>query len=164
MAKKKRVSKTTKNTKPNVYKIKGNYQSMINEVNETAQTMSDEDAALVEAKVLSQSNEKVFEHIIEMLQSGVLAPIIDECRVKLSTEYPIFKKEIKEREMFVVTMFLQHSLITKDTEVINDWGKIFKENPMNIIVKALKFVELVRNDTDMSNKVKGLDKVVDWNA
>jgi hypothetical protein len=164
MAKKKRVSKTTKNTNPKVYKMKKEYVEFSENLHSVAKTISASDAAIVEARVLTQSNEKIFEHIIEMFQSGVLESFIDDTRSKLSNTYPIFKKKIMEREMFVVCMFLTKSLIDNDTETINDWSNNFKENPMNVIIKALKFVEFVRNDKDMSSNLSKLDNIVDWNA
>lgn len=161
---KKRKGSTTKNTKKNVYKMKKEYVEFSENLHSVAKTISAEDAAIVEARVLTQSNEKVFEHIIEMLQSGVLESFIDDTRSKLSKEYPIFKDKIMEREMFVVCMFLTKSLMDNDTETINDWSNNFKENPMNVIIKALKFVEFVRNDKDMSSNLSKLDKIVDWNS
>jgi len=164
MSKKRKGSTTTKNTKKNVYKMKKEYVEFSENLHSVAKTISAEDAAIVEARVLTQSNEKVFEHIIEMLQSGVLEPFIDDTRSKLSKTFPIFKDKIMEREMFVVCMFLTKSLMDNDTETINDWSNNFKENPMNVIIKALKFVELVRNDKDMSSNLSKLDKIVDWNS
>jgi len=99
-----------------------------------------------------------------MFQSGVLYEFIEYTRSKLSKSFPIFKDKIMEREMFVVCMFLTKSLIDNDTETINDWSNNFKENPMNVIIKALKFVEFVRNDKDMSSNLSKLDNIVDWNA
>jgi hypothetical protein len=144
--------------------MKKEYVEFTDKLHSIAETISEEDAAIVQAKVLIQSNEKIFEHIIEMLQSGVLEPFIDDIRIKLSNEFPIFKKKIMEREMFLVCMFLQKSLIDNDTETINDWSNLFKENPTNVVIKALKFVEFVRNDSDMSSKLQKLDKIVDWNS
>lgn len=164
MSKKRKRSTTTKNTNPKVYKMKKEYVEFTDKINSMAKNISQEDAAIVEAKVLTQSNEKIFKHIIEMFQSGVLEPFIDDTRSKLSNTYPIFKKKIMEREMFLVCMFLTKSLIDNDTETINDWSNNFKENPMNVIIKALKFVEFVRNDSDMSKNLSKLDKVVDWNS
>ena len=164
MSKKRKGSTTTKNTNPKVYKMKKEYVEFTDKINSMAKNISQEDAAIVEAKVLTQSNEKIFEHIIEMFQSGVLEHFIDDTRSKLSNTYPIFKDKIMEREMFVVCMFLTKSLMDNDTETINDWSNNFKENPMNVIIKALKFVEFVRNDSDMSSKLQILDNVVDWNA
>ena len=164
MSKKRKGSTTTKNTKKNVYKMKKEYVEFTEKINSMAKNISQEDAAIVEARVLTQSNEKIFEHIIEMFQSGVLEPFIDDTRSKLSNTYPIFKDKIMEREMFVVCMFLTKSLIDNDTETINDWSNNFKENPMNVIIKALKFVEFVRNDSDMSKNLSKLDKIVDWNS
>jgi len=161
---KKRVNNTTKNTKKNVYKMKKEYVEFTDKLHSIAETISEEDAAIVQAKVLIQSNEKIFEHIIEMLQSGVLEPFIDDTRSKLSKSFPIFKDKIMEREMFVVCMFLTKSLMDNDMETINDWSNNFKENPMNVIMKALKFVEFVRNDKDMSSNLSKLDKIVDWNS
>jgi hypothetical protein len=161
---KKRVNNTTKNTNPKVYKMKKEYVEFSENLNSVAKNISREDAAIVEAKVLTQSNEKLFEHIIEMFQSGVLYEFIEDTRSKLSKSFPIFKDKIMEREMFVVCMFLTKSLIDNDTETINDWSNNFKENPMNVIIKALKFVEFVRNDKDMSSNLSKLDNIVDWNA
>jgi predicted DNA-binding protein (UPF0278 family) len=161
---KKRVHNTTKNTNPKVYKMKKEYVEFSENLHSVAKNISREDAAIVEAKVLTQSNEKLFEHIIEMFQSGVLYEFIEDTRSKLSKSFPIFKDKIMEREMFVVCMFLTKSLIDNDTETINDWSNNFKENPMNVIIKALKFVEFVRNDKDMSGNLSKLDKIVDWNA
>jgi hypothetical protein len=161
---KKRVNNTTKNTKKNVYKMKTEYVEFSNKLNSIAKNITEEDAALIEAKVLTQSNEKLFEHIIKMFQSGVLEPFIDDTRSKLSESFPIFKDKIMEREMFLVCMFLTQSLMDNDTETINDWANLFKENPTNVVIKALKFVEFVRNDSDMSSKLQQLDKIVDWNS
>jgi hypothetical protein len=164
MSKKRKGSTTTKNTKKNVYKMKKEYVEFTDKINSMAKNISPEDAAIVEARVLTQSNEKIFEHIIEMFQSGVLEPFIDDTRSKLSNTYPIFKDKIMEREMFVVCMFLTQSLMDNDMETINDWSNNFKENPMNVIIKALKFIEFVRNDSDMSKNLSKLDKIVDWNS
>ena len=161
---KKRVNNTTKNTKKNVYKTKSNYVPMMSALQSIAEHSTEEDFAVVQAKVLTQSNERLFENIIDMLQSGVFEPAIDDCREKLSGEYPIFKGKIMEREMFVVTMFLTRALIDKDTQTINDWGNAFKENPVNIFMKVLKFIEFVRNDKDLASSLTKLDKVVDWNS
>jgi hypothetical protein len=161
---KKRVNNTTKNTKKNVYKTKSNYVPLMDALESVAAEATDEDFALIQAKVLTQSNDKLFEHVIEMLQSGIFEPVIDDCREKLSGEYPIFKGKIMEREMFVVTMFLTTSLMNKDTATINDWANNFKENPVNIFMKVLKLIEYVRSDKDLTKSLAGLDKIVDWNA
>lgn len=159
---KKRVNNTTKNTKKNVYKTKSEYIPMMNALESIAADTTDEDFAVIQAKVLTQSNEKLFEHIIDMLQSGVFQPVIDDCRKKLSNEYPIFKGEIMEREMFVVTMFLTSSLMKGDTATINDWATNFKENPINIFMKVLKLIEFVRSDKELVSSLTKLDKIVDW--
>ena len=161
---KKRVNNTTKNTKKNVYKTKSNYVPLMDALESVAADATDEDFALIQAKVLTQSNDKLFEHVIEMLQSGIFEPVIDDCREKLSNEYPIFKGKIMEREMFVVTMFLTNSLMSKDTATINDWANNFKENPVNIFMKVLKLIEFVRSDKDLSTSLTKLDKIVDWNS
>ena len=161
---KKRVNNTTKNTKKNVYKTKSNYVPLMDALESVAAEATDEDFALIQAKVLTQSNEKLFEHVIEMLQSGIFEPVIDDCREKLSNEYPIFKGKIMEREMFVVTMFLTNSLMNNDTATINDWANNFKENPVNIFMKVLKLIEYVRSDKDLAVSLKKMDKIVDWNA
>jgi hypothetical protein len=164
MSKKRKGSTTTKNTKKNVYKIKSNYVPMINEMESISKTITEEDFAVLQTKVLTQSNEKVFQHIIEMLQSGVFSSQINEIKDVLSKEFPILKDSIKEREIFVVTMFLTKSLIDNDTKVINDWSETFKRNPLEVMIKTLKFVEFVRNDSDLNDSLKKMDKIVDWNS
>ena len=163
MSKKKRKgSTTTKNTKKNVYKIKSYYVPMMKE--SIGGKMNDEDFAVLQTKVLTQSNEKIFEHIIEMLQSGVLSEFIDSTRNSLSKEYPIFKDKIMEREMFVINMFLTKSLMDRDTKTINDWSETFKRNPLEMVMKTLRFVEWVRKDSDLNESLKKMDKIVDWNS
>lgn len=161
---KKRVNNTTKNTKKNVYKTKSNYVPLMDTLESIAAEATDEDFAVIQAKVLTQSNEKLFEHVIEMLQSGIFEPVIDDCREKLSNEYPIFKGKIMEREMFVVSMFLTNSLMSKDTATINDWANNFKENPVNIFMKVLRLIEFIRSDKDLTTSLTKLDKIVDWNS
>ena len=161
---KKRVNNTTKNTKKNVYKVRGEYVGMVDKLNSITKNLTAEDELLIQAKVLTQSNEKIFEHIIEMLQSGVLSDFINDVRVKLSNEFPVFKMDIMEREMFVVTMFLSMSLMRNDTETINEWSECFKRSPMEVVMKTLRFIEFVRNDSDLSMDLTKLDKVVDWNS
>jgi hypothetical protein len=161
---KKRVNNTTKNTKKNVYKTKSNYVPLMSALESIAENSTEEDFAVVQAKVLTQSNEKLFENIIEMLQSGIFEPVIDDCREKLSGEYPILKGKIMEREMFTVTMFLTTSLMDNDTETINDWANNFKQNPVNIFMKVLRFIEYIRNDKDLVASLTKLDKIVDWNS
>jgi hypothetical protein len=164
MSKKKRKgSTTTKNTKKNVYKIKSDYVPMMKEMESIGGKMNDEDFAVLQTKVLTQSNEKIFEHIIEILQSGVLSEFIDDTRISLSKEYPIFKDKIMEREMFVINMFLTKSLMDRDTKTINEWSETFKRNPLEMIMKTLRFVEYVRNDSDLNESLKKMDKIVDWN-
>ena len=163
MSKKRKGSTTTKNTKKNVYKIKSDYVPMMKEMESIGGKMNDEDFAVLQTKVLTQSNEKIFEHIIEILQSGVLSEFIDNTRTSLSKEYPIFKDSIKEREMFVINMFLTKSLLDNDTQTINDWSETFKRNPLEMIMKTLRFVEYVRNDSDLNESLKKMDKIVDWN-
>jgi hypothetical protein len=126
--------------------------------------LTDEDFAVLQTKVLTQSNDKIFEFIIEMLQSGVFSQFIDDTRSSLSNEYPIFKERIMEREIFVVTMFLTKSLMDRDTKTINEWSETFKRNPLEMIMKTLKFVEFVRNDSDLNESLKKMDKIVDWNS
>ena len=165
MSKKKRKgSTTTKNTKKNVYKIKSDYVPMMKEMESIGGKMNDEDFAVLQTKVLTQSNEKIFEHIIEILQSGVLSEFIDNTRTSLSKEYPIFKDKIMEREMFVINMFLTKSLLDNDTQTINDWSETFKRNPLEMIMKTLRFVEFVRKDSDLNESLKKMDKIVDWNS
>lgn len=165
MSKKKRKgSTTTKNTKKNVYKIKSDYVPMMKEMESIGGKMNDEDFAVLQTKVLTQSNEKIFEHIIEILQSGVLSEFIDNTRTSLSKEYPIFKDKIMEREMFVINMFLTKSLMDRDTETINDWSETFKRNPLEMVMKTLRFVEWVRKDSDLNESLKKMDKIVDWNS
>ena len=165
MSKKKRKgSTTTKNTKKNVYKIKSDYVPMMKEMESIGGKMNDEDFAVLQTKVLTQSNEKIFEHIIEMLQSGVLSEFIDSTRTSLSKEYPIFKDKIMEREMFVINMFLTKSLMDRDTKTINDWSETFKRNPLEMVMKTLRFVEWVRKDSDLNESLKKMDKIVDWNS
>jgi len=165
MSKKRKGSTTTKNTKKNVYKIKSEYQPMLNKLESvTKEGITDEDFAVLQTKVLTQSNEKTFEFIIEMLQSGVFSSQLDDIRIKLSDEYPIFKDKIMEREMFVINMFLTKSLMDNDTKTINEWSETFKRNPMEMMMKTLRFVEYVRNDSDISKSIKKLDKIVDWNS
>ena len=165
MSKKKRKgSTTTKNTKKNVYKIKSDYVPMMKEMESIGGKMNDEDFAVLQTKVLTQSNEKIFEHIIEMLQSGVLSEFIDSTRNSLSKEYPIFKDKIMEREMFVINMFLTKSLMDGDTKTINDWSETFKRNPLEMVMKTLRFVEWVRKDSDLNESLKKMDKIVDWNS
>ena len=165
MSKKKRKgSTTTKNTKKNVYKIKSDYVPMMKEMESIGGKMNDEDFAVLQTKVLTQSNEKIFEHIIEMLQSGVLSEFIDSTRNSLSKEYPIFKDKIMEREMFVINMFLTKSLMDRDTKTINDWSETFKRNPLEMVMKTLRFVEWVRKDSDLNESLKKMDKIVDWNS
>ena len=165
MSKKKRKgSTTTKNTKKNVYKIKSDYVPMMKEMESIGGKMNDEDFAVLQTKVLTQSNEKIFEHIIEMLQSGVLSEFIDSTRNSLSKEYPIFKDKIMEREMFVINMFLTKSLMDRDTKTINDWSETFKRNPLEMVMKTLRFVEFVRKDSDLNESLKKMDKIVDWNS
>ena len=165
MSKKKRKgSTTTKNTKKNVYKIKSDYVPMMKEMESIGGKMNDEDFAVLQTKVLTQSNEKIFEHIIEMLQSGVLSEFIDSTRNSLSKEYPIFKDKIMEREMFVINMFLTKSLMDGDTKTINDWSETFKRNPLEMVMKTLRFVEFVRKDSDLNESLKKMDKIVDWNS
>ena len=163
MSKKRKGSTTTKNTKKNVYKIKSDYVPMMKEMESIGGKMNDEDFAVLQTKVLTQSNEKIFEHIIEILQSGVLSEFIDNTRTSLSKEYPIFKDKIMEREMFVINMFLTKSLLDNDTQTINDWSETFKRNPLEMIMKTLRFVEYVRNDSDLNESLKKMDKIVDWN-
>ena len=166
MSKKKRKgSTTTKNTKKNVYKVKSGYVPMLNQMESICKEgLTDEDFAVLQTKVLTQSNDKIFEFIIEMLQSGVFSEFIDDTRSSLSNEYPIFKDKIMEREIFVVTMFLTKSLLDNDTQTINDWSETFKRNPLEMIMKTLRFVEYVRNDSDISKSLMKLDKIVDWNS
>ena len=164
MSKKRKGSTTTKNTKKNVYKVKSDYVPMIKEMESISKTITDEDFAVLQTKVLTQSNERVFEHIIEVLQSGMLSEFIDDTRTSLSKEFPIFKEKIMEREIFVVTMFLTKSLMDKDTKVINDWSECFKRNPLEMIMKTLRFVEFVRSDSDLTQSLKRMDKIVDWNS
>ena len=165
MSKKKRKgSTTTKNTKKNVYKIKSDYVPMMKEMESIGGKMNDEDFAVLQTKVLTQSNEKIFEHIIDMLQSGVLSEFIDSTRNSLSKEYPIFKDKIMEREMFVINMFLTKSLMDRDTKTINDWSETFKRNPLEMVMKTLRFVEFVRKDSDLNESLKKMDKIVDWNS
>lgn len=165
MSKKKRKgSTTTKNTKKNVYKIKSDYVPMMKEMESIGGKMNDEDFAVLQTKVLTQSNEKIFEHIIEILQSGVLSEFIDNTRTSLSKEYPIFKDKIMEREMFVINMFLTKSLMDRDTQTINEWSETFKRNPLEMVMKTLRFVEYVRNDSDLNESLKKMDKIVDWNS
>jgi len=166
MSKKKRKgSTTTKNTKKNVYKVKSDYVPMLNQMESICKEgLSDEDFAVLQTKVLTQSNDKIFEFIIEMLQSGVFSQFIDDTRSSLSNEYPIFKDKIMEREIFVVTMFLTKSLMERDTKTINEWSETFKRNPLEMIMKTLKFVEFVRNDSDLNESLKKMDKIVDWNS
>lgn len=165
MSKKKRKgSTTTKNTKKNVYKIKSDYVPMMKEMESIGGKMNDEDFAVLQTKVLTQSNEKIFEHIIEILQSGVLSEFIDNTRTSLSKEYPIFKDKIMEREMFVINMFLTKSLMDGDTKTINDWSETFKRNPLEMVMKTLRFVEFVRKDSDLNESLKKMDKIVDWNS
>ena len=165
MSKKKRKgSTTTKNTKKNVYKIKSDYVPMMKEMESIGGKMNYEDFAVLQTKVLTQSNEKIFEHIIEMLQSGVLSEFIDSTRNSLSKEYPIFKDKIMEREMFVINMFLTKSLMDRDTKTINDWSETFKRNPLEMVMKTLRFVEWVRKDSDLNESLKKMDKIVDWNS
>jgi hypothetical protein len=162
MSKKRKGSTTTKNTKKNVYKIKSEYQPMLKKLESV--NVTDEDFAVLQTKVLTQSNEKTFEFIIEMLQSGVFSSQLDDIRIKLSDEYPIFKDKIMEREMFVINMFLTKSLMDNDTKTINEWSETFKRNPIEMMMKTLRFVEYVRNDSDISKSIKKLDKIVDWNS
>lgn len=165
MSKKKRKgSTTTKNTKKNVYKIKSDYVPMMKEMESIGGKMNDEDFAVLQTKVLTQSNEKIFEHIIEILQSGVLSEFIDNTRTSLSKEYPIFKDKIMEREMFVINMFLTKSLMDRDTQTINEWSETFKRNPLEMVMKTLRFVEWVRKDSDLNESLKKMDKIVDWNS
>jgi len=165
MSKKRKGSSTTKNTKKNVYKIHRDYVPMMNKLESICKEgLTDEDFAVLQTKVLTQSNERVFEHIIEVLQSGMLSPFIDDTRTSLSKEYPIFKDKIMEREIFVVCMFLTQSLMDNDTETINDWSECFKRNPIEMVMKTLRFVEVVRKDSDISDSLKRLDKIVDWNS
>ena len=163
MSKKRKGSTTTKNTKKNVYKIKSDYVPMMKEMESIGGKMNDEDFAVLQTKVLTQSNEKIFEHIIEILQSGVLSEFIDNTRTSLSKEYPIFKDKIMEREMFVINMFLTKSLLDNDTQTINDWSETFKRNPLEMVMKTLRFVEFVRKDSDLNESLKKMDKIVDWN-
>jgi len=165
MSKKRKGSSTTKNTKKNVYKVHRDYVPMMNKLESICKEgLTDEDFAVLQTKVLTQSNERVFEHIIEVLQSGMLSPFIDDTRTSLSKEYPIFKDKIMEREIFVVCMFLTQSLMDNDTETINDWSECFKRNPIEMVMKTLRFVEVVRKDSDISDSLKRLDKIVDWNS
>jgi len=69
-----------------------------------------------------------------------------------------------EREIFVVTMFLTKSLMDKDTKTINEWSECFKRNPIEMVMKTLRFVEWVRKDSDLTESLKKMDKVVDWNS
>lgn len=164
MSKKRKGSSTTKNTKKNVYKIKSDYVPMMKEMESIGGKMNDEDFAVLQTKVLIQSNEKIFEHIIDILKSGVLSEFIDDTRTSLSKEYPIFKDKIMEREMFVINMFLTKSLLDNDTQTINDWSETFKRNPLEMVMKTLRFVQYVRSDSDMSESLKKMDKIVDWNS
>lgn len=164
MSKKRKGSTTTKNTKKNVYKIKSDYVPMMKEMESIGGKMNDEDFAVLQTKVLIQSNEKIFEHIIDILKSGVLSEFIDDTRTSLSKEYPIFKDKIMEREMFVINMFLTKSLLDNDTQTINDWSETFKRNPLEMVMKTLRFVQYVRSDSDMSESLKKMDKIVDWNS
>lgn len=164
MSKKRKGSTTTKNTKKNVYKIKSDYVPMMKEMESIGGKMNDEDFAVLQTKVLIQSNEKIFEHIIDILKSGVLSEFIDDTRISLSKEYPIFKDKIMEREMFVINMFLTKSLLDNDTQTINDWSETFKRNPLEMVMKTLRFVQYVRSDSDMSESLKKMDKIVDWNS
>ena len=165
MSKKRKGSTTTKNTKKNVYKVKSDYVPMMNKLESICKDgLTDEDFAVLQTKVLTQSNDKIFEFIIEMLQSGVFSQFIDDTRSSLSNEYPIFKDKIMEREIFVVTMFLTKSLMDRDTKTINEWSETFKRNPLEMIMKTLKFVEFVRNDSDLNESLKKMDKIVDWNS
>ena len=165
MSKKRKGSTTTKNTKKNVYKVKSDYVPMLNQMESICKEgITDEDFAVLQTKVLTQSNEKTFEFIIEMLQSGVFSSQLDDIRIKLSDEYPIFKDKIMEREMFVINMFLTKSLMDRDTKTINEWSETFKRNPIEMMMKTLRFVEYVRNDSDISKSIKKLDKIVDWNS
>jgi hypothetical protein len=165
MSKKRKGSTTTKNTKKNVYKVKSDYVPMMNKLESICKDgLTDEDFAVLQTKVLTQSNDKIFEFIIEMLQSGVFSQFIDDTRSSLSNEYPIFKEKIMEREIFVVTMFLTKSLMDRDTKTINEWSETFKRNPLEMIMKTLKFVEFVRNDSDLNESLKKMDKIVDWNS
>jgi hypothetical protein len=165
MSKKRKGSTTTKNTKKNVYKVKSDYVPMLNKMESICKEgITDEDFAVLQTKVLTQSNEKTFEFIIEMLQSGVFSSQLDDIRIKLSDEYPIFKDKIMEREMFVINMFLTKSLMDRDTKTINEWSETFKRNPIEMMMKTLRFVEYVRNDSDISKSIKKLDKIVDWNS
>ena len=164
MSKKRKGSTTTKNTKKNVYKTKSEYQPMLNKMKSISKTYSDEDFAVLQTKVLTESNERTFEHIIEMLQSGMFSSELNEIRNTLSNEYPILKEKIMEREIFLCTLYLQTSIIKNDTKVINEWGECFKRNPMEVFMKTLRFVEWVRSDSDMSNSLKKLDKLVDWKS
>ena len=164
MSKKRKGSSTTKNTKKNVYKIKSDYVPMMKEMESIGGKMNDEDFAVLQTKVLIQSNEKIFEHIIDILKSGVLSEFIDDTRISLSKEYPIFKDKIMEREMFVINMFLTKSLLDNDTQTINDWSETFKRNPLEMVMKTLRFVQYVRSDSDMSESLKKMDKIVDWNS
>jgi len=165
MSKKRKGSSTTKNTKKNVYKVHRDYVPMMNKLESICKEgLTDEDFAVLQTKVLTQSNERIFEHIIEVLQSGMLSPFIDDTRTSLSKEFPIFKEKIMEREIFVVTMFLTKSLMDKDTKTINEWSECFKRNPIEMVMKTLRFVEWVRKDSDLTESLKKMDKVVDWNS
>lgn len=162
---KKRTHRTTKNTQPNVYKVREHAKPIVDVLNNMdIDSVSDEDFAVLQSRVLTQSNEKILEHLIGMISDGYLQPQIEECRSALSKEYPILNGKIMEREMFVVTMYLTSALMKGDTSTINEWSNSFKNNPMEVIVRVIKFIEFIRKDKDLTKSLSKLDKIVNWDS
>lgn len=162
--KRRKTHQTTKNTKPNVYKFRGN-QQLMSMVSEAVEAMDSTDFAVLQTKVLTSSDENIYDAICDMTTEGMLAEPLDFIRIQLSKDYPEFKTPITEAEMFVVGMYLNVARMgNKDMAQIKDWAQCFKENPTNCQLRMLHMIRTIRKDKDFTKTLKGLDKIVDWNS
>ena len=167
---KKNNYKTSKNTKKmnnNKAKFRGDAE-ILKEMKARMKKMTREDMAVIEANVLTQSDDTLYQSIIKLLEEGWLNEQLEECRKAIvkgkkddGEKNIVLDSPITDGDLWLLGMYLTLSSVREDKEQIKKWADSFRQGP-HLIVNLIHLLEMNRENDGYQSAVDALHNNVDF--